>query len=108
MKEEYFTTENIDQESNEMIEEVKYYSGMRLASPDNGHIALLVVDMQNYFLDNTEHAFIPSGPTIVPNVVKIMKACTDLNIPIFLTQHVNTDDDAGMMGVNRNNIIAAS
>jgi isochorismate hydrolase len=105
MKEEYFTTENIDQESNEMIEEVKYYSGMRLASPDHGHIALLVIDMQNYFLDNTEHAFIPSGPTIVPNVVKIMNACKELDIPVFMTQHINTDEDAGMMGVRWHDLI---
>ena len=98
MKEKYFTEENIDQECNEMIEEVKYYSGMRMFKPEKGRIALLVVDMQNYFLDPDEHAFIPSGPVVIPNIKLIMGTCHDLNMPIIFTRHVNTNEDAGMMG----------
>jgi isochorismate hydrolase len=99
MKEKYFTSENIDQESNEMIEEVKYYSGMRMFKPQIGHMALLVVDMQNYFLDPDEHAFIPSATVVTPNIISIMKACKHHKIPIILSRHLNTDEDAGMMGV---------
>ena len=34
--------------------------------------ALLVLDMQNYFLDPASHAFAPSAPSILPNVEKII------------------------------------
>ena len=105
MKEKYFTAENIDQESNEMIEEVKYYSGMRMFKPDHGHMALLVLDMQRYFLDTDEHAFVPSAPVVIPNIKSIMKSCRGKNIPIIMTRHINTEDDAGMMGVRWHEII---
>ena len=105
MKEKYFTDDNIDQESNEMIEEVKYYSGMRMVKPDEGHIALLVMDMQNYFLDPDEHAFVPSAPTVVSNIINVMNACKEKDIPVILTKHVNTEEDAGMMGVRWHELI---
>lgn len=105
MKEKYFTEENIDQECNEMIEEVKYYSGMRMFKPEKEHIALLVVDMQNYFLDPDEHAFIPSGPVVIPNIKRIMNACREMDVPVIFTRHLNTDDDAGMMGVRWHDLI---
>lgn len=98
MKEKYFTEENIKEESGEMIEEVKYYSGSREFSADVRHMALLVVDMQNYFLDPEEHAYVPSAPTILPNVLKLMEACKSLGIPVILTRHLNTMKNAGMMG----------
>jgi len=105
MKEKYFTAENIDQESNEMIEEVKYYSGMRMFKPHLGHMALLVMDMQNYFLDPNEHAFIPSATVVTPNIISIMKACNQQEIPIILSRHLNTDEDAGMMKVRWHELI---
>jgi len=105
MKEQYFTDENIDLESLEMIDEVKYYSGMRMFKPDHGHMALLVVDMQNYFLDADEHAFIPSAPVIIPNVIEIMQACLKQEMPVFITRHINNDEDAGMMGIRWHELI---
>jgi nicotinamidase-related amidase len=105
MKEKYFTEENIDQECNEMIEEVKYYSGMRTFKPEHGNMALVVVDMQNYFLDPDEHAFVPSGPVVIPNIKLIMSACREHNIPIICTRHLNTDENAGMMGVRWHDLI---
>ncbi len=105
MKEKYFSDDNIDLESHEMIEEVKYYSGMRLFKPDVDHMGLVVVDMQNYFLDPEQHAFIPSGPVIKDNIIKIMKACHNRGIPVFITRHINTKDDAAMMGIRWHEII---
>jgi nicotinamidase-related amidase len=81
-----------------MIEEVKYYAGSREYKTDVRHMALLVVDMQNYFLDPEEHAYIPSAPTILPNILKLMDASKALGIPVILTRHLNTLQNAGMMG----------
>ncbi len=105
MKEQYFTDENIDLESQAMIDEVKYYSGMRMFKPDFGHMALLVVDMQNYFLDSDEHAFIPSAPLIIPNIIETMQACLKKKMPVFITRHINNDANAGMMGIRWHELI---
>ena len=105
MKEMYFTADTIDDESHAMIEEVKYYSGMRLFNTNVKHMALIVVDMQNYFLNPEEHAFIPSAPAIIPNVLKLMEICNDIGIPVILTRHLNTKDDAGLMGIRWHEVI---
>lgn len=105
MKEKYFSGDTIDLESQEMIEEVKYYSGMRTYKTDVKHMALLVIDMQNYFLNDTEHAYVPSAPVIMPNVLKIMKVCKGLGIPMILTRHFNTVDDSGLMGIRWHEMI---
>ncbi|MDT8392562.1 MAG: isochorismatase family protein [Bacteroidales bacterium] len=105
MKEEYFTKDNIAHESNEMIEEVKYYSGNRLYMPDVRHMALLVVDMQNYFLSPAEHAFIPSAPAVMPNILQLMEICKGYGMPVILTRHMNTKENAGLMGVRWHEVI---
>lgn len=105
MKEKYFTEENIAHESNEMIEEVKYYSGQRQYSIDVKQTALLVIDMQNYFLNPEEHAFIPSAPVVLPNIIKLMEVCKSVAMPIIMTRHVNTMSNAGMMAVRWQELI---
>ena len=47
--------------------------------------ALLVVDMQNYFLDARSHAFVPSGPAILPNVVKLVRLFRSADRPVVFT-----------------------
>ena len=105
MKEKYFTVDTIDEESIAMIEEVKYYSGSRVFQTDVKQMALLVVDMQNYFLNPEEHAFVPSAPTILPNVLKLMEVCTAYGMPVILTRHLNNKSDAGLMGIRWHDVI---
>ena len=85
MKEKYFTDESIASESRDLIREVISYSGRRSFVPDRKHIALLVVDMQNYFLLPDEHACIPSAVAIIPNIIGIMETCHKQGIPVFLS-----------------------
>lgn len=59
--------------------------------------ALLVLDMQDYFLRPDSHAFIPSAPGILPNIQLLIAAYRAENRPIVFTRHLNTDADAGMM-----------
>ena len=47
--------------------------------------ALLVVDMQNYFLDEKSHAFIPAGRTALPNIQNLISKFRDTNRPIIFT-----------------------
>ena len=105
MKEQYFTSENIAAETAAMIEEVKHYSGIRAVNLKAGKVALLVVDMQYYFLNEEEHAHIPSAPLVMPNIINLMKVCDRLKLPVILTKHVNSKENAGMMGIRWNELI---
>lgn len=59
--------------------------------------ALLLLDLQAYFLDESSHAFIPSGPAILPGINALIHAFSTMNLPIFFTRHLNTPQDAGLM-----------
>lgn len=65
-------------------------------APDKS--ALVVLDMQKYFLDPTSHAYIPSAPAIVPGLVGLMTQYRANALSLVLTRHLNTADDAGMLG----------
>ncbi|MFZ5880543.1 MAG: isochorismatase family protein [Chloroflexota bacterium] len=59
--------------------------------------ALLVLDMQVYFLRPDSHAFIPSAPALLPNLQQLITAFRAANRPTFFTRHFNSAADAGMM-----------
>jgi len=61
--------------------------------------ALLVLDMQDYFLEADSHAFIPAAASILPGIQSALAAFDGLGQPIIFTRHVNTSADAGMMSV---------
>jgi len=77
-------------------------------APVNEHImrlqadraALLVVDMQTYFLDPASPTFTCGGLAILPNVQKLIAAFRQANRPVIFTRHVHHPDghDAGIMG----------
>jgi len=97
MKDIYFSPTSIQQKSLEMLQRVAEYK--------QGHIplftpqvsALLILDMQDYFLDPNSHACIPSAPAILPNLNALITAFSGHNLPIFFTQHLNTPEDAAAM-----------
>ncbi|MCU0639628.1 MAG: cysteine hydrolase [Candidatus Krumholzibacteria bacterium] len=104
MKEIYFTPDNIDDEAKRMIAELGAFPGRgrRLPSPGAvmsppGRAALLVLDMQDTFLDEGSHAFVPSAPAIIPRVRALVDAFLAKKLPVIYTRHLNTEDDAGMM-----------
>ncbi len=60
--------------------------------------ALFVLDMQDYFLAESSHAFIPSAPAILPGVQALVATFAACRRPIIFTCHENTPDDACQMG----------
>jgi isochorismate hydrolase len=97
MKEEYFTDNNIEQKSFELINRLpeKSLRGIGTFRPDNS--ALLVLDMQQYFLNPNSHAYIPSGNVIVTAINRLIAYYTQHQQPIIFTRHTNTPQDAGQM-----------
>ncbi len=68
------------------------FSGFEPASA-----ALIVLDMQKYFLDPDSHAFVPSAAAILPRVQELVGAFRRKGRPTILTRHLNTQDNAGAM-----------
>ena len=100
MKEVYFTSAGIDVQAKELLETVlplRARNEKRQAfNPEEA--ALLILDMQRYFLDESSHAYIPSANAIIPNVICLREKFLNRGLPVFLTRHINTKANAGQMG----------
>ncbi len=73
VKENYFTTKNIQSQSRKLIKEIAELYLRREWEFRPEVSALLVIDMQDYFLDKTSHAFIPAATGIVPQVKSLIR-----------------------------------
>jgi ureidoacrylate peracid hydrolase len=62
--------------------------------------ALLVVDMQNFFLDPSSPTYTCGGLAILPNLKKVIHAFRQTGRNVIFTRHVHHPDrlDAGIMG----------
>jgi isochorismate hydrolase len=96
MKEKYFAENNIDTLSKEKFAEILKYSKHSDWLPDLKHTALLVLDMQNYFLDKNSHAYIPSADAIKKNVQILCETFKRNSLPIIFSSHVNKNDSDGL------------
>lgn len=97
MKEVYFTRETLASVAQNMLAEV-FPEGQKRAHPFSpGRSALLVLDMQEYFLSPDSHAFVPSAPVILSRINSLIHTFREHGRPVFFTQHVNTEENAGSM-----------
>jgi isochorismate hydrolase len=97
MKEKYFDKNNISEQAKDFIDSLP--SVIRKL-PNNllfDSSALLVMDMQGFFLKSDSHAYIPSAEAIIPNILKLQKFFLKKNNLVIQTKHVNTLDNAGKM-----------
>ena len=94
----YFTPETIQSKARELLQAANE-SGRKPPLAFNPHrSALLVLDMQEYFLDPASHAFIPSAAAILPGIQHLIDAYAQYSRPIIFTRHLNTPQDAKSMG----------
>lgn len=97
MKQTYFTPENITAKSSEFLRRLKSEVHLHSLSDQLSDIALLVIDMQDYFLDPESHAFVPSGPAIIPGINRLVNHFQQHDRPVIFTQHINSINDAFLM-----------
>lgn len=97
-KEQYYSQETVQKKSRELLSSVEYFRRRHEDinfRPEKA--ALLVLDMQRYFLQEESHAFVPSAPAIVSGIRKVITVFSNADYPVVFTRHLNTHEDAGMM-----------
>jgi isochorismate hydrolase len=99
MKESYFTIELIESQALELYQQVVDLSQKKAITFQPSQSALLVLDMQAYFLDPASHAYVPSSRAILDGIVQLIKLSFTSGLPIFFTQHINTAENAAMMSI---------
>lgn len=96
-KEKYLTPENFKSKSYEFLTFAKSFYGKRNFDFIPRSSALLVLDMQDYFLSESSHAFIPSAAAIIPLINTLVREFAACTLPVIFTKNINTADNAGMM-----------
>jgi len=97
MKETYLQTGFLEEFVEFIQQETNPFHPSRQLEFSPERSALLVLDMQRYFLAPESHAFIPSAEAILPNIQVLIASFRRRNLPVIFTQHANTSQDAGMM-----------
>jgi isochorismate hydrolase len=96
-KEKYFTADNIATEAAAIASALPI--NRRAAAFSLTNSALLIIDMQRYFLCPSSHAFLPAAPAIIPNINAIIVLFKKAERPVYFARHANSAKDAGQMSV---------
>ncbi len=92
MKTEYFKSESIEKKTAEMLAEIKRRIHVHYIPFTAEKSALLILDMQIYFLDQNSHAFIPAASAIIPGLKSLISAFKSKNQPVIFTRHIDSGD----------------
>jgi nicotinamidase-related amidase len=98
-KEYYVTASNLKAKAAHWKREISSYNLHRM-KPHPKKSCLLVVDMQNYFLDSQSPTFTPGGLAILPNVKKLISVFRRKRLPVIYTAHAHKSCrmDGGILG----------
>lgn len=92
MKTEYFKSESIEKKTAEMLAEIKRRIHVHYIPFTAEKSALLILDMQIYFLGQGSHAFIPASSAIIPGLKSLISAFRSKNQPVIFTKHIDSGD----------------
>jgi ureidoacrylate peracid hydrolase len=98
MEDSYATAHSIAQKSRGWLQKIAPFNEHRMEL-NRGACALLVIDMQRFFLDPDSPTFTCGGLGILPNVKKLIAAFREADCPVIYTRHQHHPDgmDAGIM-----------
>jgi ureidoacrylate peracid hydrolase len=89
--------QTLKQKTEQWLKEINPYNKHRMKlNPKKA--ALLVIDMQNDFINKGSMVYTPMAEAIVPNLKKLVSTCRKAKIPVIYTAHVHQDPkvDGGM------------
>ena len=92
LKEQYLTEENLNSKVYDWKERILLYS-TRVEKFKLTDSALLIIDMQNYFLDERSHAYVPSSKVIQQNIIQILNLFRKKKLPIIFTYFAVKDNE---------------
>jgi len=104
-KQAYYTLSSINSRANEFLDQVKSFRNRHGVFLRPNGVSLLILDMQEFFLDSNSHAHVPSAPALIPGLQKLISRFQELGRPVIFTRHVNTDANARMMKTWWNDLI---
>ncbi len=73
------------------------YSRKRELKINKDNTAIIIIDMQNYFLSKNSHAYIPASSEILPYVNQLIQNCNIKKIPIIFSRHYNSNKNTQFM-----------
>jgi isochorismate hydrolase len=98
MKDVYFTKYNNDEKCNSWMGDLKLHSKEGRSKFCVENSVLLVVDMQNFFIDTNSHAYVPSSPVVVDHIIQLVDIYRRKGRPVVFTYFGVIDDEADPIG----------
>jgi len=97
--EPYVTCANLQEKTTKWLERIRLFNQHEMILTPSAS-ALLVVDMQRFFLDESSPTFTCGGLPILPNIRRLIDSIRQVGRPVIFTQHVHHPDhiDSGIMG----------
>ncbi len=95
----YVTTNTLEQKTREWLKEIEPFNQHQM-SFNKDKSALLVIDMQDFFLNPESPTFTCGGAAILPQLKRLIQAFRKAGRPVIYTRHIHHPDkiDAGIMG----------
>lgn len=95
----YVTSENLEEKTAQWLAQIAPFNQHAMTLTP-ARAALLVVDMQHFFLDPESPTFTCGGLAILDRVRNLIEAYRAAELPVIFTRHVHHPDhlDAGIMG----------
>ena len=100
MGDDYYVTEaSLGTKASLWKKEIKPYN-LHKMKPKFSTSCLLVIDMQNFFLDPESPSFTPGGLAVISNIAKLINTFRKKKLPVIYTAHVHKDKewDGGILG----------
>lgn len=95
MRKNYF--ENKREKTEEFIKKIYPSPEYRKINFNILESALIVTDMQDYFLNKNSHAYIPASESIIEDISELVSVFRKNSRPVIFTRHINTKENAGML-----------
>lgn len=95
----YVTPDSLEQKAHEWLMRIEPFNSHRMQI-NREKSALLVIDMQKFFLDPASPTFTCGGLAILPTLKSLIQAFREARRPVIYTSHVHHPDriDVGIMG----------